>query len=350
MNESPDRLSLFVQTIYAQLLEQLVDASRDNPVGQRPGSFVKKVVGGKTYWYLQTTRSGKQVQEYLGPETDALIGLIKDVKNGMKIRRQLSKMAVGGGAYKTQNSHRKVLELLMDAGIFQMGAVLIGAHAFNIYGNMFGYKWDSNIVATHDIDVAGEPDISLVADRKASIDLPAKLQQWKEMTFLPIPPLPLSPKDSITSFRDRTSELKIELLTPMKGRERPGSISLPQFNASAQPLRFLDFLMEDSIQAAVIGGDGVLVNVPRPARFAWHKLIVAHRRIQPVKKRKDLAHAESLFWVLLEETPYDVAEAWRLLRSRGSSWVSSASKSFNRLSTGLQTRMRVEGVGPVGGG
>ena len=37
----------------------------------------------------------------------------------------------------------------------------------------------------------------------------------------------------------------------------------------AQPLRFLDHLIEDTQPGAVLGGSGVLVNVPRPGPFAF---------------------------------------------------------------------------------
>jgi len=50
---------------------------------------------------------------------------------------------------------------------------------------------------------------------------------------------------------------------------------------AAQPLRGLDYLIEDSVDAAVIGGSGVRVNIPSPARFAFQKLWVAGERSVP---------------------------------------------------------------------
>ena len=336
MTTSPRRLSLFVQTVYAQLLDQLRDAS---PVGRRPGSFVSKRVQGKRYWYLQRSQNGKQKQDYIGPDSDELSRLIKDVRAGTQLRKQLSKMASGGGAYVVQSAHRKILELLADAGVFRLGAVLIGAHAFSVYGNMLGVKWDREIVATQDIDVAQDCDLKVAVAREASIDLPQKLEEWKAMTLLPVPPSPLNPTGTVTSFRDRDSELRLELLTPMKGRERAGSIELPHLNAAAQPLRFLDYLIEEPMEAAVVGGDGVLVNIPQPSRFALHKLIVAGRRTRKEKRRKHLAHAASLCWVLLEEEPDELALAWRTLVSRGPAWEKSARKSLAKLDSALRSRL-----------
>ena len=116
---------------------------------------------------------------------------------------------------------------------------------------------------------------------------------------------------------------------------RDRSVELPQFKAAAQPLRFLDYLIENPIKAAIVGGDGVLVNIPRPERFALHKLIVATRRKRREKKQKDLAHAESLCWVLLDDGVDELNEAWGMLMARGPTWASNAKKSLSKLSDAL---------------
>ncbi len=337
---NPQRLSLFVQTIYSQLLDDLRDAGAANPVGQRPGSFVEKTVGGRRYWYLQFSRDGKQEQKYIGPHSDELLGLIERVRASTRLRKNLSAMAAAGGAYVAQTAHRKVLELLADAGIFNMGAVLVGAHAFGVYGNMLGVKWDRDITHTHDIDVAHDPRMTVAVARSSSIDLPRRLEEWSAMTFLPVPPSPLNPTHPVTSFRVRDTELKLELLTPMRGRERDAPVELPQFSTAAQPLRFLDYLIEDPLPAAVIGGDGVLVNVPQPARFALHKLLIAGRRQDRAKRRKDLAHAASLCWVLIDDEPADLNAAWKALAARGKRWVKGARDSLAKLDDSLVVRLK----------
>jgi hypothetical protein len=56
-------------------------------------------------------------------------------------------------------------------------------------------------------------------------------------------------------------------------------------------LKFMEFSLQDLQQTAVISNDGaVLVNIPNPARFALHKLIVAGERGGTfiTKIRKDL--------------------------------------------------------------
>ena len=57
-----------------------------------------------------------------------------------------------------------------------------------------------------------------------------------------------------------------------------------------QPIRFMEFLLEDVDQAVVISAIGaVVVTVPDPARYALHKLLVhaERRKANPAKAVKD---------------------------------------------------------------
>jgi hypothetical protein len=57
---------------------------------------------------------------------------------------------------------------------------------------------------------------------------------------------------------------------------------------------------------------GLLVNVPEPARFAWHKLWTARERpsTEHVRSSKDLRQAGLLLEVLERERPGDLERAW----------------------------------------
>lgn len=61
------------------------------------------------------------------------------------------------------------------------------------------------------------------------------------------------------------------------------------------------------------------MNVPTPARFALHKLLVAQLRPAAfaAKADKDLLQAVQLLEVLVEERPGDIALAWTALESLG---------------------------------
>jgi hypothetical protein len=132
----------------------------------------------------------------------------------------------------------------------------------------------------------------------------------------------LSPTDPATSFRVRGTEIEVELLTPLVGKESNRPIRIEPLGAAATPLRFLDYLIEETQPGAIVGGSGVLVNVPRPGRFALHKLIVASRRAVArapafAKAPKDRAQASALLSVLLSEFPGEITLAWKALSRRG---------------------------------
>ena len=102
-----------------------------------------------------------------------------------------------------------------------------------------------------------------------------------------------------------------------------------------QPLPFLEFILEDVHQAAVLSAVGAtLVNVPDPARFALHKLLVfaERRRHDPSKALKDLRQAAALLEVLARFREDDVVSLWHGgLRSRGPGWVRRADAGLKAL-------------------
>ncbi len=131
----------------------------------------------------------------------------------------------------------------------------------------------------------------------------------------------LDPDDPATTFRVRSTEVEVEILTPSVGRERARAIQIPTLGTAATPLRFLDYLIEETQPGAILGGTGALVNVPRPGRFALHKLIVAARRgargVSVTKAAKDRAQASAPLQVLVPESPGEITLAWKSLARRG---------------------------------
>jgi hypothetical protein len=77
-------------------------------------------------------------------------------------------------------------------------------------------------------------------------------------------------------------------------------------------VRFLEYLIENAQPAVLVAKAGILVNVPTPARFALHKLVISNRRAAAfqVKARKDIDQAEQLLLVLLRHRPGDLRQAW----------------------------------------
>ncbi|HVR63185.1 MAG TPA: GSU2403 family nucleotidyltransferase fold protein, partial [Polyangia bacterium] len=93
---------------------------------------------------------------------------------------------------------------------------------------------------------------------------------------------------------------------------------------------------------------GVLVNVPRPGRFALHKLIIAarraHSRASGAKAAKDRAQASALLRVLLSDLPGEITLAWRELARRGKSWTAAARQSISKLDEEIAAGLRSLGL------
>ncbi|RYY02298.1 MAG: hypothetical protein EOO53_11890 [Gammaproteobacteria bacterium] len=77
-------------------------------------------------------------------------------------------------------------------------------------------------------------------------------------------------------------------------------------------MSFLDFILENTQKAALLNKSAVLVNVPDPARFALHNLVISgtRPRSELVKTRKEVAQATLLIEVLLADRPGDL---WRAI-------------------------------------
>ncbi|GIW55130.1 MAG: hypothetical protein KatS3mg082_1534 [Nitrospiraceae bacterium] len=65
------------------------------------------------------------------------------------------------------------------------------------------------------------------------------------------------------------------------------------------------------------------MQVPVPARFAWHELIVSGARLVSVhgKSAKDNDQAAQALLVLAEERPGDVMGAWESIECHGAGWI-----------------------------
>lgn len=323
----PERLSLETKTLYVELLEQIAAFEAHRTIGHLSGCFITKTVKGEDYCYFQYSEPGGRMKQiYVGKKDHSLDNLVqrfldsrKTVKADLRNIERLCAQLRAGGALTAEAAPARILKALADAGFFHLQGVLIGTHAFAVLGNLLGVHWSHASAKTQDIDVAGQPALS-VAVPDSKIDLPGILDRL-EVGFLPVPQMNL--KHPSTSFKVRGKALRVDVLTPEVGRSNNRPVILPYFNAAAQPLRFLDYLIEKTERGAVVNGGGILVNVPHPARFAFHKLIILHERAAAfqTKAEKDLLQAAQLFAVLSEERPGDLMLAWEEIRRRGPGWV-----------------------------
>ena len=72
---------------------------------------------------------------------------------------------------------------------------------------------------------------------------------------------------------------------------------MPELGINAQSLRFLDFLIENTIELEF---DKLKLNLPHPAAFGLHKLIISSRRIKEEKRIKERKEAIRILQVLIK--------------------------------------------------
>ncbi len=317
------RLPDTVTLQYSELMQQCV---RPAPDGANI-SFKSKKVAGKRYWYLYISLGVRRSEHYLGEETTELLdkideerGLWESTEDDRVTRNRLVAMLLAGGATATPNNEGKVLSLLERSGVFLAGGVVVGTLAFRAYANMLGIVWHSEL-QTRDIDLASDNKYPIVVPRsKKPIDL-SNIILNSGMGFIEVPAL--NRKSPSTKFRIRGQELAVELLTPMRGRDTTKPVRIYGLGAFAEPVRFLDYLLEDIQPATLLYKHGIFINVPAPARFAFHKLVVSQRRRAGAVEKimRDLAQAEQLFEVLIEGRPGDLILAYEAAEEMGEKFI-----------------------------
>lgn len=112
-------------------------------------------------------------------------------------------------------------------------------------------------------------------------------------------------------------------------------VTLAHLGLTLEPLKFMEFSLEGTVQAALLGRDGAsLVNVPAPARYAVHKLIVFGERgaAMQAKAAKDIEQAAALAeWHLHNAQARVFNAAWRDACGRGSGWARRAAQGKRAL-------------------
>jgi hypothetical protein len=334
------RLPAETQTLYAELSERLRAQESARTFASLAGTFARKRVRGAEYWYFKTSAGPTGQREYFvgpdGRETRAVMRAYASARPDAEDARaeidRICAMLRQGGAMLTDAPSAKVLSGLASAGVFRLGAVLVGTHAYIALGNVLGVRWQSSM-RTQDIDLAAARALE-VAVPQTEADLPAALEALR-MGFLPVPGL--NPKSAQTSFKVRGQALRVDLLTPASGVRDGKPVVIPRLKAAAQPLELLDYLLEAPVVAALINGGATLVNVPDPARFALHKLIVAGRRpiAEQTKAGKDRQQAAEMIEALHEDRRGDLVLAARALGKRPAAWRTRLRAQLESLPVGL---------------
>lgn len=337
------RYPAHLQAIYSDLLAKVQQAEWEGLLDKK-GAFSPKTVRGRRYWYYRERVGSKIKETYLGPETGELLRRMrseKPVLEGARAaaaeRRRLVRLLRDAGyPYPDQRTGR-VLQTLARAGVFRLRAVLIGTHAYRLFGALIGTPLPEQAAFTTDIDIAQFKTVSLAVGDCIEPRFEQLINDVDH--FLAVPAI----EGAGNTYRWRTEDqgLSVELLTPMVGPVDEKPAYLPALKARAKPLLFLDYLIHETRPAVVLHRDGVLVNVPLPERYALHKLLVSQERTDQTREKstKDILQAASLLEVLFEDSPEDVEKAWVELLSRGHRWRTSAIRGAKKLPYELAERL-----------
>lgn len=336
-----DYLPESTHLLYSQLLSQCLHASAPSGRGL---SFVKKSIKGTTQWYLQLTVGNQKTQHYIGPDSQEVQELITKEKSlwdmakpDRQAREQLVSMLISGGAHTVSAAEARLFELIERAGVFLVGGVLVGSHAFGTYGNMLGVTWPTKITQTHDVDIARDNHI-ILGLRNEPVDLKQTLLD-ANMGFVEVPAF--DRKSPSTSFRIQGKQLSVDILTPMIGKPASKPILITALNSYAEPLRFLDYLLDDIQPAIIVARAGIVVNVPSPARYALHKLVASARRPPALQTKtiKDIDQATLLLNVLLEDRPGDIQSAIDAAREMPEKFLEQMKSGLKKLPDDLGSKL-----------
>jgi hypothetical protein len=150
--------------------------------------------------------------------------------------------------------------------------------------------------------------------------------------FLPTPGS--RPWEKTATFARKSDKtLKVDFLAPMVGG-REEVYEHEQLGVNLQPLRFMEFILEDVTQAAALSSVGACVaTVPDPARFALHKVIVhvERRERSPEKAAKDLKQAAAVIEVIGADQMDRLERLWKNICERGPGWKTRARKGLAAL-------------------
>lgn len=326
-------LPLSAQTAYAEIFEQARSFELNNALAGLTGSFQKLARKNQEYWYFAYRDLDQRVRMvYIGPNEERVRTLVQrfdKIRLGKPLVPQ-SQAALVLGCIATVPKHFRMIKRLSEYGFFRAGGVLIGTHAFLAMGNLLGVRWNDG-AATLDVDFAhAGKNISVALPADLRIDVHSALESL-EMGLLPI--TQFNGKAGTQYRNPEDQELRLDFVTSATRSGKP--VNMPDLNLALEPLKFMEFSLQDTTQGCVISRMGAcVVNLPAPERYAVHKLIVFGERpvTERTKSTKDLLQAASLIDYFANTGQSNIFNAaWQDALSRGKGWRSRAMQGMEAL-------------------
>lgn len=168
----------------------------------------------------------------------------------------------------------QVLRRLHSAGVLD-GMVVAGSWCVLFYQAYFDSEDFTPTLRTRDLDFA--------------VPVPTRFSRKTDVAEL------LDDLGFVLDFRGEEGHMRLmhpdlilEFLVPERGRGSSGAFDIPELGVNAQPLRFLDLSLNDTV---TVDFRGIPVRLPHPVRFALQKLLVSRRRDDREKGAKDRTQA-----------------------------------------------------------
>ena len=337
-----ERLTMAQETLWSDLKQRTLDAMFDAQFPEN-GSFVSREMRGRTYLYYVGYRgtsggetASKQFSKYVGPASDPAVvkaaAEFKRLKAGYKERRDLVRALRSLNFPGPPAIVGDIVEALWKAGVFRLRGILVGTAAFQTYAGTMGVRFPQAPTMTGDVDIAQFRSVSMAVEDTTAPILPA-LQQV-DPSFSAVAHQ-TSKTRSFAFHNDK--DFRVEFLAPHVGgadHARELFLMPAMSDASAQPLRFLDFLIHKPERTVLLHRGGIPVTVPSPERYCIHKLIVSQRRIKTSedKARKDLYQSNLLLEAAaLTGVLVDFGHVWLEAWQRGPKWREALNSAERRL-------------------
>ena len=203
----------------------------------------------------------------------------------------------------------KVLRRFHKAGVLK-DVIIVGSWCIYFYKDYFSGVHYTPTIRTRDIDFL----VPLPPKIKKKVSIPDLL---KDLGFL------VDFRGTKGYIRLVHPALIVEFLIPERGKGFDKPYPLPRLGLNAQPLRFFDFLVDNTISLKVYN---LALRLPHPAALALHKLIIFQRR---TKKDKATREREQAFMILKSLiAKKDEAVLKRIFNAMPESWKRKVFKAL----------------------
>ena len=286
------------------------------------GGIHWKKISGKEYLYRTSDRKGNgRSMGVKSPATESIFltfssrkevlsSRLKDLRSRLELQSKLNVVYRAGHA---QNQVADICEQLDRAQLFGQNLMVIGTNALYAYEAMAGVRFQSDILATVDIDLL-----------------------WNHTSRLRIATTKAMDKEGLLGLlRKADKSYEIVKTQPFRAVSKSGYMvdlirQMPSPPWASEPDRFFDqdmvatdiwnmkwLLGAPKIDQPVIAGDGriFMMTVPDPRAFVMFKLWLSQSdERDPLKKQRDAAQAIALIDVIEQKLPHLNAN-WKAIKS-----------------------------------